>query len=221
MNATQKKSILLELAAKRRRTSWPGYCGIGKYHDGAYECDYVSPYTKSANNVDAEVMILLQDWSSDAALNGDLDPAARDLGYTPSLPTNRNLKRLLSNHLGLELQQVYATNLFPFIKEGTMSSPVPFRDFVRAAREFAIPQIQAVSPKILICLGLSTFNAVLVASGAAPKKPMATAILSPMELGSTQIWCQAHTGGRGQSNRGREQVEKDWCNMKAVLEFSV
>jgi restriction system protein len=221
MNAAQKKSILLELAAKRRRTSWPGYFSIGKYHDGVYECDYVSPYTKSANNVDAEVMILLQDWSSDAAPSSNLDPAARDLGHTPSLPTNRNLKRLLSNHLGLELQEVYATNLFPFIKERRMSSRVPFPDFVRAAREFAIPQIQVVSPKILICLGLNTFNAVRVASGAAPKKPMATAIISPMQLGSTPIRCQANTGARGQSNRGREQVEMDWSKMKAVLEFNV
>ena len=33
------------------------------------------------------------------------------------------------------------------------------RDFVRAANEFALPQIQIVEPKIVICLGLATFNA--------------------------------------------------------------
>jgi len=46
-----KKSALLQLARKRQAARWEGYKCIADYCCGAYECDYVSPYTKSANNV--------------------------------------------------------------------------------------------------------------------------------------------------------------------------
>ena len=44
----KKHKQLLELAQKRQRSRWNGYKCIGDYHGGIYECDYVSPYTKSA-----------------------------------------------------------------------------------------------------------------------------------------------------------------------------
>jgi hypothetical protein len=56
-----KQDALLALAKLRQGTRWPGYNCIGDYHAGAYECDLVSPYTKSAGNVDAEIMVMLQD----------------------------------------------------------------------------------------------------------------------------------------------------------------
>jgi restriction system protein len=121
--------------------SWPGYGQIGDYHDGAYECDFVSPYTKSAGNVDAEIFVLLQDWSSDEALRGPLDPDCARYGLTKIFQTNKRLIELLRHHFDVELGDVYATNLFPFIKKGNMSSSIPMRDLVRAAQEFALPQL--------------------------------------------------------------------------------
>jgi hypothetical protein len=82
-----KTTRLLQLAHRRQRTFWPGYKPLIDYHDGAYECDFVSPYTKSECNVDAAVMIMLQDWSSDERLEGPLNPHAAKLGHTPQLPT--------------------------------------------------------------------------------------------------------------------------------------
>ncbi len=125
-----KRTVLMELGLKRQRTKWPGYAGIGDYHSGVYECEHVSPYTKSAGNVDSFIMVILQDWSSDKFLRGPVDDGARDLGRTPRLPTNRNLERLIRNHFGLELRQIYATNLFPFIKMGDMTNTIPNRDLV-------------------------------------------------------------------------------------------
>jgi hypothetical protein len=48
MGPTDKCSQLRELGRIRRETRWPGYLGIGDYHAGAYECDWVSAYTKAA-----------------------------------------------------------------------------------------------------------------------------------------------------------------------------
>jgi restriction system protein len=145
------------------------------------------------------------------------DHVSAQLGHSPGLPTNRNLKRLLLEHLGLNLDATFATNLFPFIKQGGISSTIPMRDLVRAAREFAIPQIEIVSPKIVVCLGMNTFNALRLASGMDAKYPMASAIASPFHAKGVRIWCQAHTGSRGQNSRGRAQVALDWDEMRVDL----
>ncbi len=160
LSLMDKQDLLLALAQKRKMTIWPGYSRVGDYHDGAYECEFVSPYTKSAGKVDAEIFVLLQDWSSDESLSGSLDSDCVRYGLTRTLPTNKRLVELLRRHFGVELGDVYATNLFPFIKRGGISSSIPMGDLIRAAQEFALPQIEIVRSKIVICLGLNTFNAV-------------------------------------------------------------
>ena len=212
-----KIAKLLELARARQASRWPGYRPLVEYHGGAYECDFVSPYTKSAGNVNAAVMVLLQDWSSHERLAGEFDRDAAELGHTPALPTNRNLVLLLKTHFQLELREVYGTNLFPFIKAGGLSSGIPESDLQRAAREFAIPQIEIVEPRLVICLGLRTFNGLRKALGKEPSKTVASAIESPVSLGASRIWCQAHTGALGQNNRNRggvDRVSGDWEGMR-------
>ena len=118
MTSGTKHDRLLALAKLRQSSTWPGYHSIAEFHDGVYECEHVSPYTKSAGNVDAEVMVLLQDWSGADSLSRAIDVGARDLGYTPKEPTNKNLQRLLLSTFGLQLKDIFATNLFPFVKPG-------------------------------------------------------------------------------------------------------
>jgi len=212
-----KATHLLDLARKRQAARWTGYKALAEYHDGAYECDFVSPYTKSARNLDAAVMIMLQDWSSDERLRGELDSDAVAFGYSPSLPTNRNLARLLEAHLGLTLADTYGTNLFPFIKNGPLSAPIRAADLERAAREFAIPQIDIVAPRLVICLGLQTFNAVRRGLGFHNVPDVEAAIAAPFSRGSSSIWFQAHTGALGQNGRNRggvNRVSQDWHVMK-------
>ncbi len=216
-----KRARLLELAKLRQTTHWPDYKSIGDYHNGAYECDHVSPYTKTAGNVDADVMVMLQDWSSDESLRGPLDPGAQSLGYTPTLPTNARLEQLLTITFGLCLSEVYGTNLFPFVKAGRMSSHIPKRDLIKAAEQFALPQVETVSPCVVICLGLVTFDALRIAHGLPSAGKMPRAIDSPFDIGTARVWCQAHTGAMGQMNRntgGVDRVSQDWLRMKADWE---
>ena len=213
-----KRDELLRLAKLRQATRWKGYQCIADYHRGIYECDFVSPYSKTAGNVDAEIMVMLQDWSSDDSLRGPINDGSVKLGHTPHLPTNRNLSRLLSTTFGLTLSDTYGTNLFPFIKLGGMSSSIPQRDLIQAAREFALPQIRIVNPELVICIGLGTFNALRQACGLSPSLPMDLAIDSPFNIRATRVWCQAHTGAFGQNNRNRggvDRVSQDWRKMKA------
>ncbi|MEX0654160.1 MAG: hypothetical protein WD534_09985 [Phycisphaeraceae bacterium] len=215
-----KHQQLHALTVKRKTSCWHGYHQIGDFHDGAYESDHVSPYTISAGNPDADVFILLQDWASADGLAGPIDQETVEFGHTPSLPTNRNLVRLLNTHFGLTLADTYATNLFPFIKPGGMSATIPVRDLVKAAREFALPQIAIVQPRLVVCLGLQTFCAMQRATGRRPAANLAEAIGSPLEVESAMIWCQAHTGGLGQANRNRggvDRVSSDWATMSHTL----
>ena len=77
-------------------------------------------------------------------------------GHDPGLRTNVKLKSLLHRYLGLRLENTYGTNLFPFIKQGHISARIPASDLARAAREFALPQIEIVNPRVVLALGRRT-----------------------------------------------------------------
>src|SRR6266568_7164692 len=127
-----KLKELKALGMKRKRSRWPGYKCVGDYHGGRYDSDFVSPYAKTAGNFSSDIMVLLQDWSSDQALRGEFhEDCARD-GYG-NIPSNENLIRLLKEHYDLSLKDVYGTNVFPFIKMGSLSSPIRRRDLRRGA----------------------------------------------------------------------------------------
>lgn len=210
-----KKEALLALAKKRQVTIREGYKNIGDFQNGIYECEYVSPYTKSACNVDASVMVMLQDWVGVDKLSGPVIEDAVQLGHIPSLPTNKRLKELLDRYFGISLSETYATNLFPLIKYGNLSADIPVKDMVWAAQEFALPQVEIVQPSIVICLGVKTFNALRRACGLRASKNLVDAMNSAFEIQSSTVYCQAHTGALGQNARGRPQVEQDWESMAA------
>lgn len=222
-----KEKELFRLVEKRRRKDiLPGYKRLADYGDGKFDCDFVSPYSKGAHNHDADVMVLLQDWSSDNVRRCSSGPS--ELGRDPKLPTNKTLDRLLGDTLGLRLEDTYATNLFPFIKAGGLSTRVPFADLVLAAKAFALPQIKIVAPRLVVCLGKNTFNAIRVAAfqnGLTHKsdrcRTMGDAIDAafPIELDGRKmaIWAQAHTGAWGQSNRNKGapgRTTDDWMKMR-------
>jgi uracil-DNA glycosylase len=88
---------------------------------------------------------------------------------------------------------------------------------VTAAGQFALPQIRIVNPKLVICLGLASFNALRQVCGVSKTQPFELEIESPFNIVTTRVWCQAHTGARGQNNRnkgGVDRVSEDWLRMK-------
>ena len=215
-----KEVQLFELARKRQTSRWTGYNCIGDYHAGAYECDFVSPYTRGGCNVDAELMVLLQDWASDDVLRGPILEARFTVGHDPKRMTNIRLKRLLREHFGFELQDIYATNVFPFVKLGPMDASMKRRDLVRAANEFALPQIVIVEPRFAVCLGMAAFNAVAVAAGQPRAKTLDSAIASRFTSRNTMIWCLAHPGQQGTNVRnkgGVDRVSKDWAAVASAF----
>lgn len=218
------KQDQLALLVEARKEPFKQYRRLGDYP--GFECDFVSPYSKGAHNLHADVMLLLQDWSSDEALSRSKGPSEH--GRDPDLPTNRNLDSLLKAAFGLQTSDTYATNLFPYIKLGGLSSRIPFEDLVYAAKMFALPQVQVVAPKLVVCLGKNTFNAMRVAAGEPRCRTMPEAIDSPfaVDLGSGRraaVWAQAHPGVLGQNNRNRKhpgRTLEDWQRMSRCVGLS-
>jgi uracil-DNA glycosylase len=211
-----KKEALSRLAQKRKTDVWPGYFSIADFHGGIYECDYVSPYTKTAGNLNADVFVMLQDWSSTDSLNGPICHDSIKYGHTVAKFTNSNLKELLQQHFGIKLSQTYGTNLFPFIKPGPMNAGIPQRLMDRAAIEYGLPQIEIIKPKLVICFGKSTFNALRTSAGIPKVSSVDEGIERPFKVGDTSVWLQAHTGMLGQNNRNRggvNRVDADWRKM--------
>jgi uracil-DNA glycosylase len=212
----EKQGRLLELVRMRREEVCHPHKKIGEYYDGIYECEFVSPCSKEAHNFDSPIMILLQDWSSDDDLKEppDLDPALRNCGFSPRAKTTRILRRLLYDNFRISLEDTYATNLFPFIKNGRVTASIPGKDLKAAAKKYGLEQIKIIEPRLVIVLGVTSYRALLHAIDetiAAPRS-LEEAIANPTMWGSEiNIWCQAHTGNS--SGRTANQVGKDWKNM--------
>lgn len=217
--SAEKVQVLKALGALRKSQAYAGYKNIGDFEGGAYESEWVSPYTKSASNVDASILVLLLDWSSEGHLMKATPSERRDmavLGHTPGLDTNVNLRRLLMAHLGQRIEDTFATNLFPFIKPTTMSEKIPPAILEMAAIEFAIPQIQIVNPKLVVCLGKDVFNSMRSLNSLRPIANLNEARASAFDAWGTTFWCQAHTGYFGTMTREREgagTIDRDWAGM--------
>jgi uracil-DNA glycosylase len=182
LTSSQKRNALRSLAQKRQQTRpkilfGEHYFCLGEFGGGIYEChDHVSPWSKSAQNVNATIMVVGQDWSSQKHLSGPINPVHARLGYNPDIPTNINLRRLLKTHLQQDFSEVYATNDFPFIKPGNMQGSIPSAHMRLAVREFLLPQIKIIQPQIVIFLGLGTFNAVRASCGYEEVRPLDAAM---------------------------------------------
>ena len=177
------------------------------------------PTRKSAQKLDADIMLVLQDWASDEYFQKrvDPDPVLIAKGHDPTRPTNKNLKKLLQAHFGIQLEQTYATNLFPFIKLGKMSGRVRGAAFADAAETYTVPEIKLVEPKLVVCCGSAVSRVILEARGFLWPGSIGKAIeSSPYRFGDTEYWAQSHPGGQGTANRGGfDHVSQDWERMSA------
>jgi len=215
---TAKHEALLELAHRRQADRLDGYANVGDFHAGGYEADYVSPWSISAHNTDSPILLVAQDWASVNFLAGPFQPEIAKLGHDPRLMTNRNLESLLQRRLGRGFADVYATNLFPFIKPGGMSARIPQRHMSYAAESYLLPQIDILCPCVVVTLGEVTANALRAVLGQPKLKDMGALIESDFTAESVAYFALAHPGTLGTNNRGREQVEKDWQRLANRLD---
>jgi uracil-DNA glycosylase len=159
--------------------------------------------------VDADLMLISQDWSSADFLSGKKNPEQKVLGQVEQLETNKNLKVLLKKYMGLSFHETYATDAFVFIKQGPMNAPLPFRALVESTRRYALPQIAIVCPRMVICLGSAPFNAIRRTLNLERMNlSEAFQITSPLHTSykGVPVFGVAHPGGTGSRAVGGKKV---------------
>lgn len=220
MHKTAKKNKLRALAILRKSERIDGYANIKDFQNGIFDvAEHVSPWTNNACNVDTDLMIVGQDWASSDWLSNPANATYASLGRNPNLATNKNLEEYL-NLFKLKFQDVYATNAFVHIKNGHMSRGIPSSIFLESVKKYLLPQIEIVSPKMVICLGSKTFNSVRKALGAQPIT-IAEGHLKPISFKHSNIFGVYHTGGLGTAGAGgKPQALKQWHHLAQVLKNS-
>ncbi|MET4290103.1 uracil-DNA glycosylase [Bradyrhizobium sp. LB8.2] len=214
-----REAAMAALVAKRRAEIGGRYHHLHLYDGGSWDFDFVVPWTKSACNLDADLMIIGQDWASQGYLrrnDGAKKRADRAMtGQDAHLATNQNLKRLLASHFGLCFSQTYATNVLVFIKPGGRSSKVPMKDLYRCAVTYTLPQLDTVKPRMALCLGAMTFDSVRSALGLGRLGwREACSPSAHTRMGSTEIYGVPHTGSWGTKNAGGPlAVEEIWSDL--------
>lgn len=120
--------------------------------------EWVTPYTKGAHKRGG-IALVLQDWASKEALAQGYDPVLQLHGRAPKLRTNVRLEELLQRVLGISLQDVYATNAFPFIKAGAMDAPLRLREVEETVRRFTAKELELANPTVVLALGVIPYSA--------------------------------------------------------------
>jgi hypothetical protein len=204
-----KHRELAKLVDLRRKDTFPGMIAIHEFEDGKWDLDHtiplVVPWTKSACNLDAKLMIIGQDWISEKFLLKPRnrtpwrDTLRRQFGQDPHLPTNRNLRKLL-RCFNSKWSEVYATDVSVFIKPGQMTGNVPTTLLRHCATAYVLQQVRVVRPLMVLCLGTRTFNSMRHALeyqpmqlGEARKAGRHTVD----KLSGAEFYCVPHTGGSG------------------------
>lgn len=211
-----KRQALRSLALSRKQElmqgDLAGFRNIHEYHGGIYDqTDHVSPWSRSAQNVDAKCLFLLKDWSSHEVLNAsEVHPERIALGHDPERPTNRNLKHLVRHFLGVEICDLYVTNLFPFIKQGKISGAISRRATAFAATKYALPQIEIVGPALVVCTGLEPFNALRTSVGLNPVSRLRDALNETFTCCNAQVRVVPHPS--------RKHFERDAIYWQRIAE---
>jgi hypothetical protein len=219
MSVSNKETAMAKLVGLRRTETHGEFHHLHSFDGGFWDFEFVVPWTKSACNLDAQLMVIGQDWASQDFLekhNTEQKRACRKLtGQDDWLPTNRRLMILLRKHFELDFVDTYATDVSVFIKPGKMSGNVPMKYLKYCAERYTLPQIDIVRPRMAICLGSKTFNSVRSALQLFPLtfkqacQPSAHTIMS-----GTEIYGVPHTGGQGLANAGGlDGIEPIWAGL--------
>ena len=214
-----KKEHLRQLARKRAddglRKLSKHYMQVDELDGGIYSSwELVSPWSKSAFNTDSRLMVIGQDWTS-------YDPnkeknKKKELtfgminGWDPAFITNKNLQILLNDCFNLSFADIYATNLFVFVKIGDASAYIPMKDLKYSAENYTKKEIDIVKPEIILCLGVRTFEALRKVLSS-EEVIFKDSLQSPINYQNCKIYGVPHTGFRGINNAGGlEGVKKIW-----------
>jgi uracil-DNA glycosylase len=160
-NRREKYCALVQ--ARKKCRACEGLVNPSNVESGAFDSDQIGPWSRWQGNLNAELMIVGQDW-------GDTRYFIANHGHESSQnPTNDMLIRLLSS-IGVDVPAptatdsargpLFLTNAILCLKEGGLQAAVKREWFEQCAARFLRPTIDIVAPRILISLGEWAYRAI-------------------------------------------------------------
>jgi uracil-DNA glycosylase family 4 len=191
---------------------------------GRWDSHHIGPWPLWQGNLDAQVMIVGQDWGDTkyfVGWQGQDQPHGNR--------TNENLRQLLET-IGISVkdpqepqqQVVFLTNLILCLKKGGLQASVADEWFTNCAKRFFLPLVDIIKPCVILVLGQKTTEAILRAYRipfSRPKRFSDMLDRSPYHLpGERVLFALYHCGNRGVNcNRSIEEQISDWQRAGAWL----
>jgi DNA polymerase len=187
-----------------------------------YDSEEIGPWTRWQGNLDAELVVVGQDWGDVAYFESHqgLDEAKN--------PTNRRLRELLAQAgfyvaevgTGAGRGTVFLTNAILCLKSGGLSGPVKSAWFAECGRRFLRPQIELVRPRGVVTLGERAYRAVCHSFGMQPG-PFRAAVESGGDvevLSGVRLFPVYHCSPRVlAATRTWDKQQEDWRRIGAAL----
>lgn len=162
----------------------------------------------------SNIMLVAQDWlSEDYLLSRSTDELVelRRHGQLSQLPTNRNIGFFLENALNLQFSDTYATNLYPFIKQGAISASIPTRDLNWSIENALLPQIDIVKPETVLILGIGIARLVQKHFKRTRSIEKPFSVGGWWKFGQSTYIALPHPGGRATASfGGKDSVAQLW-----------
>ena len=219
---TQKVLEYGKLVSKRKKYKFPpGLINPSEVLNGVYDEEIqIGPWSKWQGNLDADIMLIGQDW-------GNVDFFIEcEGGHLDDSITNRHLKELFKvldidvgypNHPNHD-SPVFFTNAVMGLKTGTLTSPVKASWIKNDSETFLKPTIDIVDPKIIISLGKKAYDALTYIYHL--KKDSLRHLIdeNPIEVpDGPLIFAVYHCGGLGVAARSMDFQKHDWFKIKQYL----
>lgn len=181
-----------------------------------FDSDQIGPWTRWQGDLDAKLLIVGQDWGGSLTF-------IRQEGKDIESPTNATLRELLKS-IGIEISSpgndstprksgVFLTNSVLCIKQGADNGQISAGYFSNCGSSFLLPQIELVSPKVVVTLGLEAYKATINAYGLTPRQRMREAVAQEERIqikNGPEIVPVFHCGGLGLRNRSKPDQLNDW-----------
>ncbi|MDD2230202.1 MAG: uracil-DNA glycosylase family protein [Candidatus Cloacimonetes bacterium] len=163
MNRQEAYKMLVEKRKGCGLCTQSGLANPASFESGIYDSDQIGPWSRWQGNLNAEIMVVGQDW-------GDINYFTKWEGYDQPTgnPTNTNLIQLLQQFgVGVknprEAQEhlIFFTNMILCLKDGGMQASVEKAWFSNCSKSFFRQLVEIIQPKIILALGKPVSESIL------------------------------------------------------------
>ncbi|MCU0918123.1 MAG: uracil-DNA glycosylase family protein [Planctomycetes bacterium] len=220
---SRKRCTLCQEAQSRLELNNPA-----TYSAGAFDSGELGPWTRWQGNLDAEILIVGQDWggTDDLENHGGCEP--------PDNPTNTAIAGFL-RALGLDVDDppssydtatgrfgrhgtVFLTNAILCIKSGDIQATVTQQWFTNCGPKFLRPTIELIDPLVVVTLGGMAAHGIQVAYGL-QKRKLKEIFADPSPTWITDRVYRLplyHPSWKTWRFRSREQQTSDWRRIAPI-----